>query len=314
MELDESLKKVISNLSPGESIRMIGALISEVLSAAERANQGIRQTFNIPVNEIDLFPDHPFYVEADDDMSDLVKSIKKYGMITPGVVRPKDNGRYELLSGHRRLWACKLAGIDYFRCEVLDLSDEEALIFMIESNRQRPKLHPCEKGQIYRLIQENKNPCEDLRNMRIEAGDTLRKIKSCINLCDLIPELQELVDERKLSLNPAAALSGLPHEYQKIVFDKMEYEQCRPTHEQAVRMKRLNDNNELTPEIIADVLEEEKSNQKAKIVLSGEKAFSYIPADIPEVKQEEYILKALEYYQTAGGHDGERSNQETKKL
>ena len=135
----EQIKAAIKDMSPGESLRTLGTLIETVMSVAEESGKGIRQTASIPIGDIDLFPNHPFYVETDDDMNDLVKSIKKYGMITPGAVREKDNGRYELLSGHRRLWACKLAGIDEFRCEVLELTDDEAVLFMIEANRQRDR-------------------------------------------------------------------------------------------------------------------------------------------------------------------------------
>ena len=166
MNREEIIAK-IKDMSPGERIRTLGTLIEAVMSVAEESGEGIRQTTSIPVSDIDLFPNHPFYVETDDDMNDLVKSIKKYGMITPGAVREKNNGRYELLSGHRRLWACKLAGIDEFRCEVLELTDEEAVLFMIEANRQRTRMHPCEKGQIYRLRQKYMDPYEYQYHQRV---------------------------------------------------------------------------------------------------------------------------------------------------
>ena len=174
----EEIIAEIKDMSPGEKIRTLGMLIEAVMSVAEDSGKGISHIASIPISDIDLFPDHPFYVETDDDMNDLVKSIKKYGMITPGAVREKDNGRYELLSGHRRLWACKLAGINEFRCEVLELNDEEAVLFMIEANRQRTRMHPCEKGQIYRLRQKYMDPYSNLQDIRIEAEDTPRRINA----------------------------------------------------------------------------------------------------------------------------------------
>ena len=297
MEVEKQIKAAIKDMSPGESLRTLGTLIETVMSVAEESGKGIRQTASIPIGDIDLFPNHPFYVETDDDMNDLVKSIKKYGMITPGAVREKDNGRYELLSGHRRLWACKLAGIDEFRCEVLELTDDEAVLFMIEANRQRTRLHPCEKGQIYRLRQKYMDPYSNLQDIRIEAEDTPRRINAYLHLSDLIPELQDLVDEGRMSLGPASALSCLPHKYQRLVLDRMEYEQCSPSHEQTRRMKRLNDDKSLTPEKIIGIMEEIKPNQKAHIVLRDETTLSFIPSDLPVSKQEEYIAKALEFYE-----------------
>ena len=308
MEVEKQIKAAIKDMSPGESLRTLGTLIETVMSVAEESGKGIRQTASIPIGDIDLFPNHPFYVETDDDMNDLVKSIKKYGMITPGAVREKDNGRYELLSGHRRLWACKLAGIDEFRCEVLDLTDDEAVLFMIEANRQRTRMHPCEKGQIYKLRQKYMDPYSNLQDIRIEAEDTPRRINAYVRLSDLIPELQDLVDEGRMSLGPASALSCLPHKYQRLVLDRMEYEQCSPSHEQTRRMKRLNDDKSLTPEKIIGIMEEIKPNQKAHIVLRDEKTLSYIPSDLPVSKQEEYIAKALEFYEKAGGNDGKRND------
>lgn len=308
MEIEKQITDILIDLSPGERIRTIGFLITAVISAADEVSGQPNCIYNIPISEIDLFPNHPFYVENDDDMNDLATSIKRYGMITPGIVRVKDSGRYELLSGHRRLWACKLAGIDVFRCEVLNLSDEEAVLFMIEANRQRSKLHPCEKGQIYRLRKKYMEPYSDLREIRIEAEDTPRKINSYTHLSDLIPEFQELVDEGRMSLRPAAALSYLSQKYQRLVLDKMEYEQCTPSHDQALRFKRLNEDKSLTPERIMEILEEEKPNQKACIVLRNEKTLSYIPPDIPVSEQEEYIAKALAFYETAGGKDGKKND------
>lgn len=304
----EEIIAEIKEMSPGERIRTLGTLVSLVMSVAEESSRGIRQAASIPISDIDLFPNHPFYVETDDDMNDLVRSIKKYGMITPGAVREKKNGRYELLSGHRRLWACKLAGIDEFRCEVLDLSDEEAVLFMIEANRQRPRLHPCEKGQIYRLRKKYMDPYSNLQEIRFEAEDTPRKINAYMHLSDLIPELQDFVDEGKMSIGPAAALSCLPHKYQRLVLDKMEYEQCTPSHSQSLRMKRLNDDKGLTPEIINGIMEEEKPNQKEHIVLRDERTISLVPPDLPVSKQEEYIARALEFYEKAGGNDGKRKD------
>ena len=300
MKIEKQISDAIKDIPPGESIRVLGTLISEVLNATEEANKEIRQTFNVPVNEIDLFPDHPYYVETDDDMNDLVKSIKKYGMITPGAVRTKDDGRYELLSGHRRLWACKLAGIEVFRCEILNLSDEEALLFMIEANRQRPKLYPCEKGQVYRLRQKNTQPCSDLREIRIEAEDNPGKINAYMQLGNLIPEFQEFVDEGKMSLRPAAELACLSEEMQNCVLETIEYEQCLPSHDQAKRMKKMFQEGALTEDIIADIMMEEKPNQRDRLVIRDNELLARFPKNFTAREREEYITKALDFYEKHG--------------
>ena len=168
---------------------------------------------------------------------------------------------------------------------------------MIEANRQRTRMHPCEKGQIYRLRQKYMDSYSNLQDIRIEAEDTPRRINAYLHLSDLIPELQDLVDEGRMSLGPASALSCLPHKYQRLVLDRMEYEQCSPSHEQTRRMKRLNDDKSLTPEKIIGIMEEIKPNQKAHIVLRDETTLSFIPSDLPVSKQEEYIAKALEFYE-----------------
>lgn len=295
MSIRKQIDEVIEGLSPGECIEALGIMISDIERETEKMSKLARQVFNIPISKIDISPSHPFYVENDDDMKDLVQSIIKYGMITPGTVRTKRNGRYELLSGHRRLQACKLAGLDEFRCEVLTMSDEKAALFMIEANRQRMKLHPGEKSRLYR-IKAKYTEFRDLKELRMDSSDTPWKIRSYLQLTSLIPEIRELVEKGSMSLRPAAELSQIPKKYQRIVFDEIDYNQSLPTHEQAIRIRKLSSQGKLTPDIIAEIIAEEKTNQKMRIILKSERALSAIPAEIPISKQEEYIAKALEFY------------------
>lgn len=297
MDIREQIKEIIEGLSPGESILALGTMIDALRTETEKITKENHLIFNIPITSIDLFPNHPFYVENDEDMMDLVKSIKKYGMLTPGAVRIKEDGRYELLSGHRRLWACKLAGITEFRCEVLSLTEEEAAHFMIEANRQRPKILPGEKGQVYKLKIRFDEPYRDLRELRIDASDNPYRIRSFLRLGDLIPELVELVDQGKMSLRPASVLSQLPKKYQRMVYEEIDYEQCLPSHAQAIRMKKLNDMSSLTQEAIVEIMEEDKPNQKPYIKISEEDILSHIPTELSVKQQHEYIAKALKFYE-----------------
>ena len=198
-----------------------------------------------------------------------------------------------------------------FRCEVLDLTDEEAAVYMIEANRQRSKLLPSEKGLIYRLKDTLPHSYSGIADMQMESDDNEYKIEAYMLLTRLIPELQELVDNGVLSLRPAKALSYLSEEFQITVLEAMKYEDCSPTHEQAIRMRTLYAEGGLTREIIKEIMAEVKPNQRPRIVIRNENTLSHIPGDIPESKKEDYIAKALEFYEKAGGNHEQSINKDT---
>ena len=279
----------------------------------ERDEANLKKIYEIPLDEIDPYPEHPFKVRDDEDMMNLVESVKTNGVLTPATVRQKEDGRYELLSGHRRLRACQLAGYETLRCEVVDMSRDEATIFMVESNFQRTVILPSEKAFAYKMrldamkrqagrpSAENGDPVGlHLDRSRDElakgASDSSTQIFRYIRLTELIPELLDLVDEGKIALRPAVELSYIPRLQQGHIWMRMEEEQCTPSHDQAIRMRRMSDDGRLTEEAIEAIMTEEKPNQREKIVLRGERFKSLFPRDLPISKREDYVAAAMEYY------------------
>ena len=280
-------------------------------SQKERDEADLKKIYEIPLSEIDPFPDHPFGVRDDEDMMHLVDSIKVRGVLTPATVRQKDDGRYELLSGHRRMRACELAGIDKLRCEVVDMSRDEATIFMVESNFQRTTILPSEKAFAYKMRLEamkrlpgrpEKNAVPvgpQLRSnveLSEEVNESTTQIKRYIRLTELIPEILQLVDEGKIGLRPAVELSYIPKDIQENIFEVMDMEQCTPTHGQARRMRALCQEGKLTEEVIEVIMTEEKPNQKEKIILRGERFRDLFPRDLPLSQREDYVAAAMEHY------------------
>lgn len=280
-------------------------------SQKERDEADLKKIYEIPLSEIDPFPDHPFGVRDDEDMMHLVDSIKVRGVLTPATVRQKDDGRYELLSGHRRMRACELAGIDKLRCEVVDMSRDEATIFMVESNFQRTTILPSEKAFAYKMRLEamkrlpgrpEKNAVPvgpQLRSnveLSEEVNESTTQIKRYIRLTELIPEILQLVDEGKIGLRPAVELSYIPRDIQENIFEIMDMEQCTPTHGQARRMRALCQEGKLTEEVIEVIMTEEKPNQKEKIILRGERFRDLFPRDLPLSQREDYVAAAMEHY------------------
>ena len=275
----------------------------------ERDDAKLKRIHEIPIREIDPFPDHPFKVRDDEDMENLVDSIKAKGVITPCMVRKVPDGRYEMISGHRRMRACEILGMERLRCEVVDLSKEEAAIMMVESNFQRSKILPSEKAFAYKMRLEAMNrqgqrtditcgPC--VHKSRDEIGDSSgesgRTISRYIRLTDLIPELLELVDEGHIGMRPAVELSYLGKEQQRDLAECIDMEQCTPTHEQARRMRAMNDEGKLTSEAIEAIMREEKPNQKERIVLHGDRFRNLFPRNLPVSKREDYVMAAMQYY------------------
>ena len=275
---------------------------------AERDEAKLQKIRDIPLAEIDGFPDHPFKVREDEDMFQLVESIKERGVITPATVRQKEDGRYELVSGHRRKRACELAGFETLRCEVVDLDRDEATILMVESNYQRSQILPSEKAFAYKMrleamkrqagrpSKENLSPVgidfkgkQTLDVMSEECGDSRNQIHRYIRLTNLVPELLELVDEGKIKMRPAVELSYLDEDCQRDVVDEIDLNICTPSHDQTIRMRKFFNEGKLTTEAIQAIMSEDKPNQRDKVR-------SLIPKNIPLNQTEDYVCKALEHY------------------
>ena len=266
---------------------------------------------DIPLELIDDFPDHPFKVRDDEDMIQLVESVKERGVITPATVRQKEDGRYELVSGHRRKRACELAGFETLRCEVVDLTRDEATILMVESNFQRSQILPSEKAFAYKMRLEAMNrqgQRTDLTSTPVvsklrtnetlgnEVGESREQIRRYIRLTNLVPELLDLVDEGRMKMRPAVEISFLDEDCQRDLVDEIDLNDCTPSHDQTIRMRKMFEEKKLTPEAIQAIMSEQKPNQRERIVLSGDKVRQYIPKNIPLNQTEDYVCKALEHY------------------
>lgn len=279
---------------------------------AQREEERLSKIRDIPLELIDDFPDHPFKVRDDEDMQQLVESIKERGVITPATVRQKEDGRYELVSGHRRKRASELAGFETLRCEVVDLNRDEATILMVESNFQRSQILPSEKAYAYKMRldamkrqagrprKENVSPVgTNLRTdeqIAQETGDSRNQIHRYVRLTNLVPELLEFVDEGRIKMRPAVELSYLDEDCQRDVVDEIDMNDATPSHDQTIRMRKFFDEGKLTTEAIQVIMSEEKPNQKEKIVLRGDRVRQLIPKNIPISQTEDFVCKALEHY------------------
>ncbi len=290
--------------------------LDELFSSQEERDEAkLSKIRDIPLEEIDDFPDHPFQVREDEDMFQLVESIKERGVITPATVRQKEDGRYELISGHRRKRACELAGFETLRCEVVDLDRDEATILMVESNFQRSQILPSEKAHAYKMRLDamkrqagrpsKENGATVLPHLQgkksreilaAESGESHEQIRKYIRLTNLVPELLEFVDEGRIKMRPAVELSYLNEDCQRDLVDEIDLNDCTPSHDQAIRMRRFFEEGKLTTEAISAIMSEEKPNQREKIVLRGDRVRSLIPKNIPINQTEEYVCKALEHY------------------
>lgn len=281
-------------------------------SRAEAALSKIRE---IPISEIDEFPDHPFKVLMDEDMEQLVESIKRNGVMTPATVRLKEDGRYELISGHRRKKACELAGLETLKCEVKELTRDEAIIIMVESNLQRSTILPSEKAFAYKMRleamkrqagrppKENASPVatnfskgrsdEELGELVGESKDQIRRY---IRLTELVPEILQMVDERQIAFRPAVEISYLSEEQQYTLLEAMEYNDATPSLAQAVKMKKFMQDGKLTDEVIQSIMQEEKPNQREKPAFRDERITKLIPKTVPKGQETDFVVKALEFY------------------
>ena len=279
-------------------------------SQEERDDAKLKRIYEIPLDEIDPFPDHPFRVRDDEDMMNLVESVRTNGVLTPATVRKKEDGRYELLSGHRRLRACQLAGIPALRCEVVDMSRDEATIFMVESNFQRTTILPSEKAFAYRMRLEAMKRLPGRKNgdpvglnldrsreiLAQDSIDSSTQIFRYIRLTELLPEILDMVDEGQIAMRPAVELSYIPKLQQGMIWESMELEGCTPSYAQAIRLRRLSAEHKLTPEAVEAIMMEQKPNQKERIILRGERFNRLFPPDLPMSKREDYVAAAMEHY------------------
>ena len=282
----------------------------------ERAENKLPKIYDIPLAEIDDFPDHPYRVLDDEDMQALMDSISDRGVITPAMVRKKDDGRYEVISGHRRKRACERLGLETLRCEVVDVSRDEAIILMVDSNSQRSEIAPCDKGKAYKMKleaikrlpgrpskEENESPVgmnlrgtQSLDVLGDESGDSRSQIHRYIRLTYLVPELQQFVDEGKIKMRPAVELSYLDEETQRDVVDRIDETEAFPSHDQAIRIRKAFDDGEIDYEKVSGIMDEVKPNQKPKFKFSFERLRPLIPKGYEDAQAEEYVIKALEHY------------------
>ena len=280
-----------------------------------RAEANLSRIREIPIFEIDEFPDHPFKVLMNEDMEQLVESVSRSGVMTPATVRQKEDGRYELISGHRRKKACELAGLETLKCEVKELTHDEAIIVMVESNLQRSVILPSEKAFAYKMRleamkrqagrppKENASPLatnlskgrsdEELGELVGESKDQIRRF---IRLTELVPEILQMVDERQIAFRPAVEISYLSEEQQYTLLEAMGYNDATPSLAQAIKMKKFMQEGKLTDEVIQSIMQEDKPNQKEKPAFKDERITKLIPKSIPRGQETDFVVKALEFY------------------
>lgn len=298
------------------------------MSDAGRAENRLPKIYEIPLSEIDDFPDHPFQVRLDEDMDALVQSVKERGIITPVTLRQKEDGRYEIVSGHRRKKACELAGLETVKSEIKELTRDEAIILMVESNLQRSTILPSEKAFSYKMrldaMKRQQGERTDLTSAPLgqkldsktsrellaeKSADSNTQIQRYIRLTELIPDLLNMVDEGRIAFRPAVELSYLTKEQQAALLETVSYTDATPSLAQAIKMKEFSKNGKLGPDVIESIMSEEKPNQKEKFTFKAERLRQYIPSNIPYEKTEDYVLKALEYYHRYQERQKERSQE-----
>ena len=278
----------------------------------ERTNDKLEKVIDIKISDIDDFPDHPFKVIENEDMFNMRDSIKENGVLVPALVRQKSDGRYEMVSGHRRKYASQLANKETLPCIVRDLTDDEAVIIMVDSNLQREEILPSEKGFAYKMKLEalsHQGKRNDLTSDQLgpklirsnellsnDVGESISNIKRYIRLTALIPELLELVDEKQIALSPAVELSFLKDEEQYAVLDCIECNVATPSHAQAIRLKKMSQEGTLTTDEIEDILSEEKPNQIPKMKFNADRIRNVLPKNIEEKKIEDFVVNAIEFY------------------
>lgn len=298
------------------SVASLLTSVDDLFTTQEERDAAKRETVvDIPLDEISDFPDHPFKVKMDEAMMEMADSIKQYGVLVPGMVRPKEGGGYEMVSGHRRKMGSELAQKPTMPCLVRDLTDDEAIIIMVDSNLQREKILPSEKAFAYKMKLEamkrragrpsKENSATVLQNfggktsrelLAENSPDSHEQIRKFIRLTYLIPPLMDMVDEGKIAMRPAVELSYLPENEQKTLHEMMEMEDCTPSHAQTIKMRQFSESGKLTEEVILSIMQEEKPNQKEQFRMSRERISKYFPTGTPAQKIEDTIVKALDMY------------------
>ena len=281
----------------------------------ERDQKNQEYIKDISIYEITDFPNHPFKVKMDDKMLETIESVRDHGVLVPALVREKPTGGYEMISGHRRKMASELAGKETMPCIVRNLSDDQAVIVMVDSNLQREEILPSEKAFAYKMRLEAMNRqagrpsknnltpvVSDLNGLRTneafgkEVGESRETIRRYIRLTELIPEILEMVDDKKISMRPAVELSYLPKEEQEILYDTMESEACTPSHAQAIKIRKFSAEGRLNEDVLLSIMSEEKPNQVEQWKIPKNRLKKYFPSGTTQQKMEETIIKALELY------------------
>jgi len=283
-------------------------------SQNERDNGYLPNIQDIPLELLDDFPNHPFRVRDDEDMLKLIESVSERGVLVPAIVRPKADGRYELISGHRRKRASECTEKKTLRCMVSDLDDDAATIIMVDSNIQRTDILPSEKAFAYKMKLDamkhqgqrtdlTSNPQgrklvnkETAQIVGEENGDSQTQVRRYVRLTYLVPELLEMVDEGRIKMRPAVEISYLDEDNQRDLVDAIDTEDCTPSHAQTIKMRKFFDEGKLSSDVITSIMQEEKPNQKEKIIIPNKTVEKYIPKSIPAEKRQDYVCKALEHY------------------
>lgn len=289
--------------------------VADLFTTQEQRDEDKRENVReISLTEISDFPNHPFKVKADEKMLEMVESVKEHGVLMPALVRPKPEGGYEMVAGHRRKMASELAGKEEIPCIVRSLTDDEATIIMVDSNLQREVVLPSEKAFAYKMKLDamkrqagrpSKNSATVLQNfegktsrqiLAEQSGESHEQIRKYIRLTELIPSILDMVDENRIAMRPAVELSYLPKESQEELFDTMEMEDCTPSHAQAIKLRRFAETGKLNQEVILSIMMEEKPNQAEQFKIPKKRIEKYFPEGTPSKEMENTIIKALEMY------------------
>ena len=287
--------------------------LDSLFTTQEQRDEAKRDSVqDIPIFQISDFPEHPFKVKQDEAMLEMAESVRQYGVLVPGLVRQLEDGSYQMVSGHRRKMASELAGRDTIPCIVRDLTDDEAVIIMVDSNLQRERVLPSEKAFAYKMkldamrrqagrpSKENLSPLEtNLRTSAVIAqatGDSRAQVDRFIRLTNLIPEILDMVDDGRIAFRPAVELSYLTEQEQSALYDTMGREDCTPSLAQAIKMKAFSRDGKLTDAVILSIMAEEKPNQKEQFRIPKERISKYFKPGTPARTMEDTIIKALDYY------------------
>lgn len=286
--------------------------VDELFTTQEEREIAKRESvMDIPLTEISDFPNHPFKVTVDEKMLEMADSVKRYGVLVPAIVRPKQDGGYEMIAGHRRKMASELAERQILNCIVRDLTDDEAIIIMVDSNLQREVILPSEKAFAYKMkldamkrqgqrtdltLSPMATKLDSAAELGKQGGESRDQVFRYMRLTHLIPELLDIVDENKIALRPAVELSYLAEKEQRLLYEEIGYSDCTPSHAQAIKMRKFAEQGRLTDEVISSIMQEEKPNQQEQFRIPREKINKYFPAGTPTEKIEDTIIKALELY------------------